>query len=444
MPKTIAYLRISSDKSDIDSQKLKILEYAWQSRLTVDEFIGFEGSTRLTMRQRRIEELLEKLASGDTLLVSELSRIGRSLGEIIEILNELTALGVNLHVIEQGMRISGPHDMATKAQVAMFGLFAELEKDLISIRTKAGMARARAEVKQIGRPKGSTGKSKLDGREDRKKFRAGHGKIIAVCNNKCGVGKTTLTVNLAHSLANRRKSVLVVDMDSQCKATSLLLPRGAPLFSLYELLQDQAKPVESMIYPTEYEKVNILPNVEETSTLEMDILGQGFNVACLILRNRLREYAIERFDYTLLDTPPNLSFFVMSALYASDFAIVPVLSGSTFSTKGLSKALVLINGIREAENTDLKFLRLLVNAVDLRTSMSRASLSMLADTYGKDKLFDSTIPTSSAFQQAEHLQKTVVRHAPNSPGAKAYRELAREVESILKPKAEKEISAKKG
>lgn len=120
MPKTLAYLRISSDRQDIDSQRLMVLEYARQQRYVVDAFIEFEGASRVSLRERRIEELLAKLEPGDTLIVSELSRIGRSLGEIIEILNKLVKKGVSLHAISQGMHLSGAHDISTKAQIAVF------------------------------------------------------------------------------------------------------------------------------------------------------------------------------------------------------------------------------------------------------------------------------------------------------------------------------------
>lgn len=192
MPKTFAYLRVSSDRQDIDSQRLKILEYARRHRFLVDEFVEFEGSSRISLRARRIEELLEKLAPGDTLVVVELSRIGRSLGEIIEVMNELARRDVYVHIIEQGMRLCGAHDMATKVQIAMFGIMAEVERDLISERTKAGVARARAEGKQIGRPKGSTGKSVLDGRESQIKEFLGLKVSKASIAKICGVSWTTL------------------------------------------------------------------------------------------------------------------------------------------------------------------------------------------------------------------------------------------------------------
>jgi len=262
-----------------------------------------------------------------------------------------------------------------------------------------------------------------------------NGKIIAVCNNKGGVGKTTLATNLSHAFSNLNKSVLVVDLDSQCNATSLLLKQGFAKTSLYDLFNDPGMPIESAIYATEYEQVKLLPNVEETSALELELLEmKGLQQSFKILRERLRDYAVNKFDYVILDTPPNMGFFVISALHASDFVIVPVLAGSAYSVEGLSRAIALITNIQGTSNPDLKFLRLLVNAVDMRTSMSRVSLRILAESFGEESIFKTTIPVSAAFQQAEHFKKSVIRHAPKTAGARAYRELALEIEDILNSK----------
>ena len=104
--------------------------------------------------------------SGDTLIVSELSRLGRSLGQIIQIVDELIKRKVIFIAVKEGIQLNGRQDIQTKVTVAMFGLFAEIERDLISVRTKHALAAARAKGKALGRPKGSLGKSKLDGKEE--------------------------------------------------------------------------------------------------------------------------------------------------------------------------------------------------------------------------------------------------------------------------------------
>ena len=163
--KTIAYLRISTGSQDLANQKLAVLDYARQKRFTIDRFIEAQVSSRKGRDQRRIEELLGTLAAGDRLVVSELSRLGRSLSQVIQIVDELVKQKVRFIAIKEAIRFEGKQDMQTKVMIALFGLFAEVERDLISQRTKEGLAAARAKGRLLGRPKGSLGKSKLDGKE---------------------------------------------------------------------------------------------------------------------------------------------------------------------------------------------------------------------------------------------------------------------------------------
>jgi len=163
--KTLGYLRVSTVKQDVQNQRLEILNYANSNKTTVDDFISIEISSRKTMKERRIEELLERLGSGDTLIVSELSRLGRSLGEIIQIVDSLIKKQIRFIAVKQGMLINGRNEIQTKVMITMFGLFAEIERDLLSERTKMGLANAKAKGKKLGRPVGRLGKHKLDGKE---------------------------------------------------------------------------------------------------------------------------------------------------------------------------------------------------------------------------------------------------------------------------------------
>lgn len=124
-------------------------------------------SSRRSAKDRRIDELLSNLKSNDRLLVSELSRLGRSTGEVIQLIKSLTDQKIEFVAVKQSFRINSQNnkDMTSKVMVTIFSLLAELERDLISERTKMGLARARASGKKLGRPKGP-GKSKLDGKED--------------------------------------------------------------------------------------------------------------------------------------------------------------------------------------------------------------------------------------------------------------------------------------
>jgi DNA invertase Pin-like site-specific DNA recombinase len=164
--KTVAYLRVSTGSQDLATQKVAVLDYAREKRFTVDRFVEMQASSRKNLAQRGIEELLDTLAAGDRLIVSELSRLGRSLGQVIRIVDELVKQKVRFIAIKEGIRFEGKQDMQTKVMVTLFGLFAEVERDLISQRTKEGLAAARAKGRLLGRPKGALGKSKLDGKEE--------------------------------------------------------------------------------------------------------------------------------------------------------------------------------------------------------------------------------------------------------------------------------------
>ena len=163
--KTIAYIRISTHHQDLAGQKLAILDFAHKDGFKIDEFIETKISSREDRKKRRIDELIESLSKGDMLVVSELSRLGRSLGQIIQIIDSLVKKKIKFIAIKENIRFNGKQDMQTKIMIALFGLFAEVERDLISERTKEGLAAARKKGRLLGRPKGVLGKSKLDGKE---------------------------------------------------------------------------------------------------------------------------------------------------------------------------------------------------------------------------------------------------------------------------------------
>lgn len=254
------------------------------------------------------------------------------------------------------------------------------------------------------------------------------GFVAVIINNKGGVGKTTVACNLAHALGLRGKRVLVADLDSQCNATALLLPKGDnPRHSLYELLErdDAAEDLKDYYYPTRYDGVSCLPNVPETASLEPRLI-LGAPDSFFRLRRHFRDRARAYFDVTIIDTPPNLGTFVLCALIAADFALVPVKAGSAFSVEGLLNAVRLVKEVQEENNRDLRFLRLLINQLDKRTLISRTLAAQIAAAFRPDQVFNTSIPANTAFEQAEAAGKTLLDYHPGAPGAVAFRELARE------------------
>ena len=160
-PKTIAYLRASTDKQDLNNQKLEIFEYARKNQLEVDDFIQITISSKQSSKDRRIDEMMASLVDADTLIVTELSRLGRSTAEIIGLINELVKKQVRVIAIKQNLDIR-QQDMNSKIITTLFSLFAELERDLISLRTKEALASKKLQGVQLGKPKGTIQKSKFD------------------------------------------------------------------------------------------------------------------------------------------------------------------------------------------------------------------------------------------------------------------------------------------
>ena len=164
--KTVASLRVSTAQQDVRSQRLAILEYARHHDVRIDAFIEATASGQASDKRRRLDELMHILQRGDRLVVSELSRLGRSLGQIVAILDALAKADVAFVALKEHIRVEGTRDIQTKVMTTLFALFAEVERDLIAERTREGLARARASGKKLGRPKGALGVSRLDGKED--------------------------------------------------------------------------------------------------------------------------------------------------------------------------------------------------------------------------------------------------------------------------------------
>ena len=162
---TYGYIRVSTDKQNVDSQELQIRKWADKEDIKVDEFIKVTVSSRKTLAERRIEELIESIQKGDTLIVTELSRLGRSLSQVVRIIDELDVKGVKLHVLKENIHSSeddDDNDLDKTIKVGLFAILAEVERKLISQRTKEGLAAARAAGKTLGARKGVKRKSKLD------------------------------------------------------------------------------------------------------------------------------------------------------------------------------------------------------------------------------------------------------------------------------------------
>jgi DNA invertase Pin-like site-specific DNA recombinase len=214
---TIAYLRVSTNRQDLENQRLEIQNYAKAKGLSIDEFIKFRITSRRRTKDRGIDELLQKLRKGDILIVSELSRLARSMREVHNICYEIEKKKVELHVIKQNLILgNGNSNLATKIYINAFAMAAEIERDLISQRTKNGLARAKASGKKLGNPN----------------LKPIHDKLIKRADDYAAKLKPTLKSFIAEGLSQRQ----IVDRLNQidCKT-----PRGKEfkLINLQNLLK---------------------------------------------------------------------------------------------------------------------------------------------------------------------------------------------------------------
>lgn len=181
MAKTIGYIRVSTDQQDLQNQQHSILNYANKNTLGKVEFIEVKMSSRKKDEDRKIDELFETLQADDHLIVSELSRIGRSVVNVVTIVNQLIALGVNLHILKEQLFIKpNEQNPFTDFQINIFSAFAQLERDLISKRTKEALQARKAKGIKLGKPVGTIQGSIYD--KDKEKIKELHSLGVTLTN----------------------------------------------------------------------------------------------------------------------------------------------------------------------------------------------------------------------------------------------------------------------
>jgi DNA invertase Pin-like site-specific DNA recombinase len=164
MGRLVAYTRVSTDKQELENQRHEILAYTDSHRMgNVDEWISVSVSSRRSEEERRIDQLKATLGEGDTLIASEISRLGRSTGDVINLVRDLLATGVHVVLIKQGLDLrAGEDNLASKVVMQVFSMLAELERDLISRRTKEALAARKAQGKRLGQKPGAHLKTQFD------------------------------------------------------------------------------------------------------------------------------------------------------------------------------------------------------------------------------------------------------------------------------------------
>ena len=161
MSKYYAYIRVSTDKQTLENQKHKILEFAFNKKIQIEDFIEVEVSSKKTQKERLIDDLFLKLEENDTLVVTELSRLGRNMLEILNLIEKFNSKNIKLIFINQP-ELSTDNSALSNLLISIYGYFAQTEREIISERTKQGLAVARAKGKVLGRQKGQIIKSMYD------------------------------------------------------------------------------------------------------------------------------------------------------------------------------------------------------------------------------------------------------------------------------------------
>ncbi|WP_146347665.1 ParA family protein [Phaeobacter marinintestinus] len=250
-------------------------------------------------------------------------------------------------------------------------------------------------------------------------------KIIAVANQKGGVGKTTTAINLAAALVELEKTVLVVDLDPQGNAsTGLGIDPSERDMTTYELLVDDA-PLDDVIQETEIAGLHIVPATVDLSSADIELISN--EKRSFLLHDALRQTAMDRygFDYILIDCPPSLSLLTVNAMVSAHSVLIP-LQSEFFALEGLSQLMLTIREVRQTANPDLRIEGVILTMFDRRNNLSQQVEQDARANLG-DLVFDTIIPRNVRVSEAPSYAMPVLSYDPNSQGAVAYRALAREV-----------------
>ncbi|MCX5687719.1 MAG: AAA family ATPase [Candidatus Omnitrophica bacterium] len=248
------------------------------------------------------------------------------------------------------------------------------------------------------------------------------GKIISVCNQKGGVGKTTTVVNLGYYLAHKNKNVLIIDLDPQANATSGLgLDKSKIEKSIYDILVNNLRASETM-QEIGMPQLKIIPSNINLTGAEIELVS--FMNREYKLKQALKEI-VNEFDFILIDSPPSLGILTLNSLAACNSVLIPM-QCEYYALEGLSQLLTTINLVRENLNKDLEIQGVLLTMADYRTNLTSEVINE-AKRFFKEKVFKTIIPRSIKLSEAPGFGKPIHLYDKHSIGAKTYLSLANEI-----------------
>jgi chromosome partitioning protein len=246
--------------------------------------------------------------------------------------------------------------------------------------------------------------------------------ILAIANQKGGVGKTTTAINLASSLALQGHRTLLIDMDPQANSTLSFIDPESIRLSVYDVLVDNSLGFQECIVKTPVENLDLMPARISLAKLEGKLLGE-FD-GHFRFKDRIAPLT-EQYPYIIIDTPPTLGLITVSALVASSHLLIPIQS-SYFALEGTDDLLETFKRVRSRPNPNLQLLGIVITLHDRRTTLSNDIVQQIKQVFA-DKVFDTVISKSVRLEESPAYKESIFTYAPRSSGAAEYEQLCREV-----------------